>query len=185
MTGRAANLLTPVEHELRRRKRRRRLLLAAALSLLVLGGGAYVRSVADRAVAYASEEDHFKYGSIGSDRFPKGLPAAVIAVLPQVFPEYLPDGAPHDYTAFGLLTEPGHAWPIGLSQRTQVIVLVGPNCAFCHVGTVRTSPGAEPAVYLGAPGHTIDLEGFFRFLFTVAEDPRFTPESLMLETSGK
>jgi hypothetical protein len=170
---------TPVEKERSRRGRRRWMIVLLALVLVVVAGTGWFRSVADKPVLYASDEDHFKYGSIGSDRVPKGLPAAVIKVLPAVFPEYLPEGAPHDYSAYGLLSEPGHAWPIGISERRQVIDLVAPNCAFCHVGTVRTSQEAQPTLYLGAPGHTIDLEGFFKFLFDVAEDPRFTADALM------
>jgi hypothetical protein len=175
----AGSLYTPVEMEMRRRRRRRRITLATLIVLVVaLAGGLYARE-SDRPVAYDSELEHFKYGSIGSDRYPKGLPAAVIAVLPRVFPQYLPEGAPQDYTAFGFIQEPGRRWPIGFSERRQIIDLVGLNCAVCHTGTARTSADGEPVVYAAAPSHQLDLGAFFEFLFNVAADPRFTPEALM------
>lgn len=179
MASKGETLLTPVERELRRRRRRRRGILAAGVILLAAVAAGYYVRVADRPVDYASEEDHFKYGSIGSDRYPGGLPAAVVKVLPRVFHQYLPPGAPHDLTAFGFVQEPGQPWPMGFSERRQIVDLVGLNCALCHVGTVRTAPDSEPVVYLGAPSHMVDLEGFFEFLFAVAADPRFTPEALM------
>src|SRR5688572_6257443 len=91
---------TPVELETRRRRRNRRLIILGVMLLLGLMSGSLYARNSDRPIGYDSELEHFKYGSIGSDRVPKGLPADVIAVLPQVFPQYLPAGAPHDYTAF-------------------------------------------------------------------------------------
>lgn len=57
------------------------------LALLVMGiFWYYFRPVP---VDYASEKEHFKYGSIGADSY-DGIPLAVWRILPETFPEYLP-----------------------------------------------------------------------------------------------
>jgi hypothetical protein len=171
--------LTAVEQERQRRRRRR---WAVLLGLVVIAGaGAFVwyqRNV-DRPVRYADAREHFKYGSIGSDNQLRGLPLAIIKVLPQAFPQYLPAGGPRDYTAFGFIQEPGRELPIGFSKRRYVIGLTGLNCSVCHTSTVRTAPQSQPVLYLGTSANTMNLEAFFRFLFDCAADERFTPEHLM------
>jgi hypothetical protein len=171
--------LTAVERERLRRQRRR---LVRMLVVLVVAGaigyGWYRRNV-DAPVDHASNEDHFKYGSIGSDNAQRGLPLAVLAVLPQAFPHLLPAGAPRDYTAFGLIQEPGQVLPIGFSQRRNVVTLAGLNCAVCHTSTVRATPASEPEIHLGMPANTVNLEELFRFLFDSAADQGFTAERLM------
>lgn len=169
---------TPVETEIKRR-RLRRVAVAAAVLLAVFLFLSY-RYSPNRPVVYSGAEDHFKYGSIGSD-IENGLPLRIIKVLPRMFPEYLPEGAPRDLTAFGFIQEPGREMPIGFSQRRAVIDLVGLNCAACHVGVVRASEHAEPKIYLGMPANTVDLHAFFNFLFACAGDSRFTPDSVVAE----
>src|SRR5690606_35678277 len=100
------------------------------------------------AEAYASEMDHFKYGSIGSEAG-GGIPYWVWRVLPDVFPEHLPDREGKGYERFGFLYEDGMDRPIGTSLRSMPFPMIGLNCASCHVGTVRTSPTAARQVVLG------------------------------------
>ena len=98
--------------------------LAAAASLLVAGAFAlvYYARNADRPERHADVLDHFKYGSIGSDRPPLGLPLEVLVALPELFPRHLPPGAPRDLTAFGFVKEEGHDLPIGFSRRRALFI---------------------------------------------------------------
>ncbi len=170
--------LTPVEAERNRRATRRRYLLGAIVLLLAI----YLayRYAPNRPVTYANIEEHFKYGSIGSD-IENGLPLRIIKVLPRMFPEYLPSGAPRDYTAFGFIQEPGREMPVGFSTRRRIVDLVGLNCSACHVGVVRASERDAPKRYLAMPSNTVDVLGFFQFLFKCAGDKRFTPEKVLAE----
>lgn len=174
-----AEMLSAVEGERRRRSRRRGVVLLVILLALGAAGYWWYRSNVDNPIDYASIEDQFKYGSIGSDNPQRGLPLAVLAVLPRAFPQLLPGGGPRDYTAFGLLREPGALLPVGFSQRRNIIPLAGLNCAVCHTSTVRASPQSDPVVYVGMPANTVNLEALFQFLFDAAAEERFTSEALM------
>lgn len=135
---------------------------------------------------FESEQDHFYYGSIGSD-IASGLPLDVMRVLPAAFPEHLPPGSEaRDWTAFGFIQEPGHPMPIGFSVRTRLIDFTSLNCASCHTGSVREAPGAEPMIVPGMPANTVDLHDYFRFIFDVADDERFTAETIVaaMEDAG-
>ncbi|MEX2571704.1 MAG: cytochrome c [Gemmatimonadota bacterium] len=181
MSGEASEgpRLTAVERERRRRSRRHLLTLLGVLAVVAAAGyWWYLRNV-DAPIDYVAIDDQFKYGSIGSDNAQRGLPLAVLAVLPQAFPHLLPPGAPADYTAFGLIQEPGQTLPIGFSQRQNVIPLAGLNCAVCHTSTVRATPESDPVVHVGMPANTVNLEAVFEFLFEAAADEGFTPERLM------
>ena len=116
-------------------RRSGRALVPALVALaLVVALGAWIVTTRYRMndpVTYESLEEHFKYGSIGGD-VENGLPLEVVEVLPEAFPEYLPEGAPADYTAFGFIQEPGHAMPIGFSVRTRFIDFTSLNCASSH-----------------------------------------------------
>lgn len=154
--------------------------------LAVLAALAAWRFPLDRAQRLRDPVESFKYGSIGSD-VENGLPLKLLLVLPRVFPEHLPEGAPRDLTAFGFLREPGRDRPIGFSRRRRLIDLTGLNCAACHVGEVRGPEGEGRLVILGMPAAGVDLMAFFRFLFTVAADDRFRADVLLPaieETSG-
>lgn len=133
----------------------------------------------NRPVEYTSELEHFYYGSIGSD-ISSGIPLKLMQVLPEVFPDHLPEGAEvRDYTAFGMIQQPGRPMPIGFSVRTQIVDRTWINCAVCHTGSVRESPGAEPTVIAGMPANTVNLMAYFRFLFDCAADPRFEADTLL------
>jgi hypothetical protein len=47
------------------------------------------------------------------------------------------------------------------------------------VGTVRYSPQDTPRIVLGMPAQGLNLEGYFRFLFNCAKDPRFNADTLL------
>ena len=173
--------LTPLEAELRRRAIRRWVVAVVVIAaLVVVAALALRRYELNQPVVYEDIQEHFKYGSIGSD-IENGLPLRVLQVLPRMFHEYLPPGAPQDYTAFGFIQEPGHPLPIGFSVRRRVIALAGLNCAVCHVGQVRASPESEPQIVLGMPANTVDLLSFFEFLFACAADNRFTADRIIAE----
>lgn len=197
--------MDPVDREYRRRRFRRWAFWGIGLYLVVLL--VYWGILAEVPVDYARDDDHFKYGSIGSDT-DNGIPYWIWRVMPEMFPEYLPDpeafqALPESqrdglagYAQFGYLLEPGHDTPIGFSQRRDLVTRVGLNCAVCHVSTVRVSGGldaariygSEPAyvgaekkraIVLGMPANTVDLEAYFQFLFRCASDGRYTSERVM------
>ncbi len=132
----------------------------------------------DRPVERRSEIDHFYYGSIGSDRS-GGLPTKVLLLLPELFPEHLPEGTPHDLTAFGFIQQSGERLPIGFSTRRQIIDRSQINCGTCHTGTVRESADSAPVIIPAMPAVTVDLLSFYRFLFDVAADDRFTARTII------
>lgn len=208
---------TPVQDGYRRSRRRRR--WCAALVLYLLGIWVYWGIFAEVPVDYRDDEEHFLYGSIGSDR-EGGIPYWIWRVLPEMFPEYLPnpkafaslnederDGL-NGYRQFGFIVEENRDRPIGFSKRRFLVDRIGLNCAVCHVGTVQGDAGTEgfnahsiygkPARYvkdsakpnqnadyvqraivLGMPAATVDLQGYFEFLFACAGDPRFTPDNVL------
>jgi len=179
--ARQADPLTPLETELRRRAIRRWIIIVIILAILAaLAYALWQRYASNRPVTYSDPVEHFKYGSIGSD-FENGLPVSILQVLPRMFPEYLPTGAPKDYTAFGFIQEQGRTLPIGFSVRRRLIDLAGLNCAVCHVGQVRASADDAPRVILGMPANTVDLLAFFEFLFACAADNRFTADNIIAE----
>jgi mono/diheme cytochrome c family protein len=53
------------------------------------------------------------------------------------------------------------------------------NCAACHTGTVRDTPGAEPHIYPGMPAHEFDLGAWGKFLTTIPKDQKFTPQRIL------
>lgn len=145
---------------------------AALLAALVLDNFA-----PNRPVEREGDLEHFYYGSIGSD-LSRGLPVDVLLVLPALFPQYLPPGAPSDLTAFGFLQQPGERLPIGFSVRRRLIDRTAINCGTCHTGVVRETAGADRILVTGAPANTVDLYRFFGFLFDVAADDGFTARAV-------
>jgi hypothetical protein len=171
--------------------RKRTLIILLLLVLAVLVGWLIWRFTADRPVVYADIDEHYKYGSIGAEPGisllnPQGgvlPPYWVFKVLPQICPEKLPGG----YASLGLLYEPGHDLPIGVSRRWRLgFDQVGLNCAVCHVGTVRETPASKPQIVLGMPSHQLDIEEFFRFVLDCSLDPRLTADNLLgkIEEAG-
>ncbi len=176
------------------RKGLRRLWKTVGVAALVLGAMLVVylaaRFTSDRPVEYADDAAHFAYGSTGGERGWQlqpgfGIPYWFWVMLPEMFPEYLPDRRPgRGYRAFGMIYEAGRdprfELPVGMSMRTvQGVDRVYFNCAVCHVGTYRETPRSEPTIVLGMPGNRFDLGRLGRFLFSVPIDPRFSPDYLL------
>jgi hypothetical protein len=146
---------------------------------------------------YADDTDHFKYGSIGNEA-DGGLPYWIWLALPRIFPEHLPANKPEDlpanggYAALGMVLEPGQwkagQWvggeaPIGFSKKTIGFPRVAMNCALCHFTPVRLPGEVAPKIYLAGPAHTINAQGYLRFLFACARDERFNADVLLDEIS--
>lgn len=146
------------------------------LALVVLGFFIIRFFTVEKPVDYEDIQDHFKYGSIGSEPV-SGLPYWIWRVLPEMFPEKLPGKG---YASFGFLYEEGGDLPIGVSQRrVQGINRVWLNCAVCHTGTVRETKDSPRQRYLGMPANNFRLYEFIQFLREVALDNRFKPELVM------
>ena len=137
----------------------------------------------DRPVAFDDIEEHFKYGSIGSEPGVSLLqpvggalpPYWVFRALPAICPDRIRGG----YESFGFTFEPGHELPIGVSRRRRIgLDHVGLNCAGCHSSTVRDTPTAQPRVVLGMPAHKLDLQGFVQFIIDCSLDSRLTPAAV-------
>ena len=106
----------------------RRFIRLLGLSALAIAAIAVIWVVVsintDRPVTYENIEEHFKYGSIGSE--PGGSllspiggvlpPYWVFTALPSVCKDKLPGG----YASFGFVTEPGHDLPVGISRRRRL-----------------------------------------------------------------
>ncbi|SES71083.1 c-type cytochrome [Stigmatella erecta] len=149
------------------------------LLLLLPGYGAWFYLLRERPVRYEAAEDHFKYGSIGTE-FEQGIPYWIWFVLPRVFPEKLP--AAGGYTSLGVVWEESRELPIGFTKQTIGFPRVGLNCAVCHISSYRKSASDSlPTVVLGGTGQTFDAQGYLRFLFACASDSRFTPDILLPE----
>lgn len=153
----------------------------AAVLTLAAGIGIFALVFFQRDVPETHTEivEHFKYGSIGSEAG-GGVPYWLWKVLPELFPEYLPDRPGEGYERVGFIYEsPEHDRPIGTSYREKPVGLVGLNCAVCHVGTYRESPEAERQVVLGKPAQDFDLQAYIQFLFAAGNDERFTADVLV------
>src|ERR1043166_3815672 len=153
-----------------------------ALMVVVVGviGGVYLltRFTRDYAVEYQDNNEHFKYGSLGSEH-QFGIPYWIWQALPELFADKLPG---RGWQSVGFVFEKGKDLPIGMSKRRYLgFDLVWLNCAFCHAGTVREKPESTPVVYTAMPANTFDFRGFMRFLFATGEDRRFTPERILLQ----
>lgn len=178
------------------------------LIIVLIGAFVYWRYFKQTPVDYASNIDHFKYGSIGSDS-DAGIPYWIWRVMPAVCSDHLPDPAafkalPADeqnglggYRQFGFLVEEGRDRPIGFSKRRVTVDRVGLNCAVCHASTVRVSEGMDPSkiypgtyvnfldsgktrgLVFGMPANTVNLAAYFNFLFDCAADPYFTVDNVM------
>jgi mono/diheme cytochrome c family protein len=156
-------------------------LIVAVLAVLALAGGlfAYDHFFREEPAPYfASDEEHFLYGSIGTEA-EQGVPYWVWLVLPRVFPEHLP--RPGGYASLGFLDVDGHEMPIGFSKVTVGFPRVGINCAVCHAASLRAKPTDPPTIYAGGPSHQTAEQEYLRFLFACASDPRFTADTLLAE----
>ncbi|WP_017715967.1 c-type cytochrome [Kamptonema formosum] len=134
-------------------------------------------------VDYADIEDHFKYGSIGSEPV-NGIPYWIWKVLPDMFRVNLPGEG--GYASLGFLYEPGKTMPVGFSRRKNFIERVGLNCAVCHTGTFRETPESERHLVTAMPANNLNLQGYINFLSAAALDARFNPKDMMpaIEKAG-
>jgi len=151
--------------------------------LLALGVGAgwlgYDRFFRERPAPYfASDEEHFLYGSVGTEA-EQGVPYWIWLVLPRLFPEYLP--SPGGYASLGILSRDGHEMPIGLSKVTVGFPRVGINCAMCHTASFRAKPDDVPTLYPAGASHQTAEQSYLRFLIACASDPRFTAGTILAE----
>jgi len=157
-----------------------------AFALLVVLGTAGAIQVYERffreepAPYFASDEDHFLFGSIGTESA-EGLPYWIWLVLPRVFPDLLP--APGGYASLGFLAKDGREMPIGFSKVTVGFPRVGINCAACHAASYRTRPDEPPTIVAAAASHQTSPQQYVRFLFAAAADPRFNADTLLAEIS--
>jgi hypothetical protein len=126
----------------------------------------------------ATPEMRFKYGSLGAEN-DAGIPYWIFYVLPRMFPEKLP--GPGGYASLGVPWEQGQELPVGFTKKTIGFPRVANNCAVCHTATYRSKPDEAAVFVVASPGHTTDVEGFFRFLIDCAKDPRFNADNLMSE----
>jgi mono/diheme cytochrome c family protein len=165
--------LTPVERAERRRSGL--ILFVIFLVLVVIAIYLYWALNPNRPTDYADINEHFKYGSIGSEPA-NGIPYWIFKVLPDMFPEKLPGKG---YASLGFIEEPGRDLPIGFSKRQVIFDRVGLNCAVCHTGTVRDSPQSIPRVITGMPANRLELQNYVRFLTSAASDARFTPDNVI------
>src|SRR5688572_9836745 len=93
----------------------------------------------------------FKYGSVGTE-WTVGVPYWLWIVLPEVFPDKLPNRPGSGYAKLGFTYEnPQNDLPIGASTSGGFLPRVGLNCATCHAGAYRAAPGAPPTIVLGMP----------------------------------
>jgi mono/diheme cytochrome c family protein len=165
--------------------RKRRWLKALVAVVFVLGAiGAYIgwergfREYPQPEWVRATPEMRFKYGSIGAEH-DAGIPYWIFYVLPRMFPEKLP--RPGGYAALGVPWEEGQELPVGFTKKRIGFDRVANTCAVCHTTTWRARPDEAPHFVVAGPGHTTDVEAFFRFLVDCAKDPRFNADNLMSE----
>ena len=157
-------------------------ILQAVLVLLVVGGlGGWL--VLFRPVAQPASRDLaaiFNHGSIGNEET-QGIPYWIWRVLPQVFPDLLPDGG-DGYAAFGVHWQQGEELPVGFSKMTLgVVPRVAPNCAFCHQGSYRLTPEMPAQLVSAGPGTRVNVQAYLRFLSRAGQDARFTSARVMQE----
>lgn len=166
------NKLTPVEAYERRRKIWWRLFW-----LLVIAGLIYwfvIRST--YVIAYESDEEHFKYGSIGSEPV-TGLPVTVLNAIPYIYKDRLGSAG---YAAFGMQSEEGEPLPIGFSRRIVTgVERAWLNCAACHVTTYRMPGETKTNYILGGPSNDLNLYDLIVFFADIGIDPGFTADAVI------
>lgn len=161
----------------------RKALVVALVLLAAVALWAFVSIRQDRPASYDDIEEHFKYGSIGSEPG-VSLLSPVGGVLPPYWvfkslPSICSDKAPNGYATFGFVVEPGRDLPIGVSKRRRLGVdQVGLNCAVCHTSTVRDAPGGASRIVLGMPAQQLDLQAFVQFVLDCTLDNRLTAEAV-------
>jgi mono/diheme cytochrome c family protein len=164
------------------RRRARTLLLTCAAvwaGAILLAQSAGDGGSRGDAASFPNIEDHFKYGSIGTEER-VGVPYWIWRVLPTVFADKLPPGPGEGYARIGFLYDNApHGRPIGTSFAPGRFATVGLNCATCHVGTYRDRPDGPRRIVLGMPANQMNLQSYLRFLSACANDRRFSYDVLM------
>jgi mono/diheme cytochrome c family protein len=155
--------------------RHRTLVVVACLllALLAIFGLTVWRKLSreEPAPTFATAEERFLYGSIGSEDG-AGVPYWIYILLPRAFPDHVP--RPGGLRAFGMPWQEGHELPIGVSQRvTRGVPRVAGNCALCHTATYRTKIDETPHFVPGGPGNTQNVQAYTRFLTSCGGDVRF------------
>ncbi|MEB3212949.1 MAG: hypothetical protein VKL39_16465 [Leptolyngbyaceae bacterium] len=155
------------------------IVIGGALALMLLWASPLIFN--NGPVTYSNINDHFKYGSIGSEPA-NGIPYWIWKVLPVMFADHIPTESyqvGEGFAALGFIQEEGHDLPVGFSQRKTLIDRVGLNCAVCHAGLVRDTPTSDPRLITTMPSNTVNLQGYIQFISRVANDPRFTAREMM------
>ncbi len=149
--------------------------------LLLVGGVVYVgwyNLFREVPTYYESAEEHFKYGSIGTEQA-QGVPYWIWLVLPRIFPDKLPRAG--GYTSLGITWEEGKETPVGFTKKTIGFPRVGITCAACHTATYRKSEKDKPTIIPAGPSNKFDAQGYTRFLGDAASDSRFTADYILDE----
>ena len=135
---------------------------------------------------FASDEEYFKYGSIGNDGA-AGIPYPLWVALPDVCAHHLP--RPQGYPALGFVYDRGRNPavdpPIGFSRAKVGVERMAINCAVCHTVRARLAADAEPQLYVGGAANTVDVLGYLSFLSRCAADDRFTADHLIPAMAAK
>ncbi len=169
--------LTPVEQVVRRRRRIRLVVVLAVLAALVY----YFVFASDWVIAHDREDEHFKYGSIGSEGS-SGLPRKIFDALPVIYADRM---GPRGWQHFGLIYEEGQDLPVGFSRRkVDGVERVWFNCSVCHMGSY-TLPG-DSRVHLipGGASNELQLQELIRFFIDVGRDPGFNPDAVIDAING-
>jgi cytochrome c2 len=159
-----------------------RILLTVLIPVLLVAGvvafGAWYYLFREVPDEFASDEEHFKYGSMGTeDR--DGIPYWIWLVLPRVFPEKLPGTG--GYTSLGLTWEEGKEMPVGFTKKTIGFDRVGLTCAACHSATYRKDSRDKPTIVPSGPSNKFNVQAYLRFLQNCASDTRFNADTLLAE----
>jgi len=161
-------------------------IIASLLAAGIFGWGAFHWLMEPVLPQFASDEDYFKYGSIGNDGA-SGIPYPIWIAMPDVCARHLP--RPQGYPALGFLYERGRNpavdTPIGFSRARVGVERVAINCAVCHTVRARMAADAEPQLYVGAAANTVDVLGYLRFISRCAADERFTADDLIPAMAAK
>lgn len=127
-------------------------------------------------VTYASPEQQFNYGAIGSEQI-DSVPYWIWLILPRLFPEKLP--GPGGYASLKMDWRAGEEVPVGLTKQTIGFPRVSLNCAACHNATFSSSNSKELSMTLAGSAPKFDLQGYINFLRDSANDPRFDSDYLL------
>jgi len=160
--------------------------IASLLAAGIFAWGAFHWVMQPVLPEFASDEEYFKYGSIGNDG-ESGIPYPIWIAMQDVCARHLP--RPQGYAALGFLYERGRNpavdTPIGFARAKVGVERVAINCAVCHTVRSRMAADAEPQLYVGAAANTVDVLGYLQFLSRCAADQRFTADQLIPAMAAK